>query len=148
MYFGIIGGNILENFQIENKIPTLEEYKYLCKSVGWEDFMNFEVAETSLRNSIHCITVMVNEQIVGMGRIVGDGAIYFYIQDIVVHPDYQKHGIGKEIMKTLVKYLNTHAPDKAFVGLFASQGKGPFYEKYNFKDFSPNMTGMFTVITK
>lgn len=83
-----------------------------------------------------------------MGRIVGDGAIYFYIQDIVVHPDYHNKGIGSEIMNRLVEYLNTNAPDKAFVGLFASQGKESFYEKYDIKNFAPNMTGMFTVISK
>ena len=139
---------MLKNYKIENNIPALEEYKYLCESVGWTNYMNFEVVETSLKNSIHCITVKDNEQIVGMGRIVGDGAIYFYIQDIVVHPDYQKHGIGNEIMNHLVEYLKTNGPDKAFVGLFASQDKETFYEKFNFKDFSPNMTGMFTVIAK
>lgn len=138
----------MKKYKIENTIPTLQEYKYLCESVEWSNYMNFEVVETSLRNSIHCITVKDNEQIVGMGRIVGDGAIYFYIQDIVVHPDYQKHGIGNEIMNHLVKYLNANAPDKAFVGLFASQGKESFYEKYDFTDYSPNMTGMFTVISK
>ena len=138
----------MTKFKIDHNIPTLEEYKYLCESVGWTNYMNFEVVETSLRNSIHCITVKENDQIVGMGRIVGDGAIYFYIQDIMVHPDYQKNGIGNVIMNTLVEYLNTNAPDKAFVGLFASEGTETFYEKFNFKDFSPNMTGMFTVITK
>lgn len=138
----------MKNYKFENNIPTLKEYKYLCESVGWTNYMNFEAADTSLRNSIHCITVKDKEQIVGMGRIVGDGAIYFYIQDIVVHPDYQKNGIGHEIMTILIEYLNKNAPDKAFVGLFASEGKEPFYEKYNFKDFSPNMTGMFTVISK
>ncbi len=141
-------GNVLKNFKIETNIPTLEEYKYLCDSVGWTDYMNFEVAETSLSNSIYCLTVKDNEQIVGMGRIVGDGAIYFYIQDIVVHSDYQKKGIGNEIMNRLVEYLHENAPDKAFVGLFASQGKEQFYEKYKMKDYSPNMTGMFTVISK
>lgn len=139
---------MLKKFKIKNNIPTLEEYKYLCESVGWTNYMNFEVAETSLKNSIYCITVKDNEEIVGMGRIVGDGAIYFYIQDIVVHPDYQKKGIGNEIMNLLVEYLKTYAPDKAFVGLFASHGKETFYERYDFKNFSPNMTGMFTVISK
>lgn len=138
----------MKKYKFENNIPTLKEYKYLCESVGWTNYMNFDVADTSLRNSIYCITVKDNEQIVGMGRIVGDGAIYFYIQDIVVHPNYQKNGIGNEIMHLLVEYLNKNAPDKAFVGLFASEGKEPFYGKYNFKDFSPNMTGMFTVILK
>jgi ribosomal protein S18 acetylase RimI-like enzyme len=138
----------LKTYEFKHNIPTLEEYKYLCDSVGWSNYMNFEVAETSLKNSIHCITVKDNEQIIGMGRIVGDGSIYLYIQDIVVHPDYQKHGIGKEIMNRLVTYLHENAPDKAFVGLFASEGKESFYEKFDFKDYSPNMTGMFTVITK
>ncbi|MBJ7982998.1 GNAT family N-acetyltransferase [Bacillus cereus] len=84
----------------------------------------------------------------GMRRIVSDVAIYCYIQDTAVHPDYQKNGIGQEIMNILVEYLNRNAPDKACVGLFASQGKESSYEKYDFKDYSPNMTGMFTVISK
>ncbi|WP_285766569.1 GNAT family N-acetyltransferase [Peribacillus sp. SI8-4] len=138
----------MSKYEIENNAPTLEEYTYLCESVGWTDYINFDVAEASLGNSIHCLTVKDQKQIVGMGRIVGDGAIYFYIQDIVVHPDHQNNGIGKEIMNHLVEYLKIYASDKAFVGLFASQGKEPFYEKYHFKDYSPNMTGMFTVISK
>lgn len=138
----------MKTYEFKHNIPTLEEYKYLCDSVGWTNYMNFEVADTSLKNSIHCITVKDNEQMIGMGRIVGDGAIYFYIQDIVVHPDYQKHGIWKEIMHRLVAYLHENATDKAFVGLFASQDKESFYEKFDFKDYSPNMTGMFTVISK
>ncbi len=81
-----------------------------------------------------------------MGRIVGDGVNYFYIQDVVVHPEYQGQGIGKDIMNSLVSYLEKNAPDKAFVGLFASAGKGEFYEKYDFYNHSPNMTGMFKVI--
>ncbi|WP_449536444.1 GNAT family N-acetyltransferase [Ferdinandcohnia sp. Marseille-Q9671] len=135
-------------YEFNHNIPTLEEYKFLCDAVGWTAFMNFDVAETSLRNSIHCITVYNNEHIVGMGRIVGDGAIYFYIQDIMVHPGHQKKGIGKDIMNRLVDYLNRNAPDKAFVGLFASKGTESFYESYDFKDYSPNMTGMFTVISR
>ncbi|MGR3779586.1 GNAT family N-acetyltransferase [Bacillus paramycoides] len=99
-------------------------------------------------NSVFSVIVKDNHNIIGMGRIVGDGAIYFYIQDIVVHPDYQGKGIGKEIMKVLMKYLEENAPDKAFVGLFASKGKGEFYEKYNFRNYSPNMTGMFKVISE
>ncbi|MEC2054101.1 GNAT family N-acetyltransferase [Peribacillus psychrosaccharolyticus] len=138
----------MKTYEIENTSPTVQEFKYLCESVGWSDFMNFEVVEASLKNSIYCVTVKENEQMVGMGRIVGDGAIYFYIQDIVVHPTYQKNGIGKEIMNRLVDFLHSNAPDKAFIGLFASQGNESFYEKFDFKDYSPNMTGMFTVISK
>ncbi|MFJ7466958.1 GNAT family N-acetyltransferase [Peribacillus frigoritolerans] len=135
-------------FEILSNALTLDDFKYLCSSVGWEDYMNFDVAETSIKNSIFSVTVRDSHKVIGMGRIVGDGAIYYYIQDIVVHPGYQGKGIGKEIMNALVEYLKENAPDKAFVGLFASEGKGGFYEKYDFKDYSPNMTGMFHVIRK
>jgi ribosomal protein S18 acetylase RimI-like enzyme len=128
-----------------NTTPTLEEYVTLCSSVGWEEYMNFDVAETSLAHSVYSVMVKDRNEVIGMGRIVGDGAIYFYIQDVVVHPDYQCKGIGKEIMDELMRYIKEKAPSKAFVGLFASQGKEAFYEQYDFKDYSPNMTGMFKV---
>ena len=139
--------DILKKYEIKNNIPTLEEYKYLCDSVGWTNYMNFEVAEISLQNSIYCITVKDNNQIIGMGRIVGDGAIYFYIQDIVVH-QLSKEWYWKENNEYFSRILKWEYSDKAFIGLFASQGKTSFYEKYDFKDYSPNMTGMFTVISK
>ena len=81
-----------------NTPPTLEEYIYLCTSVGWNNFMNFDVAETSIRNSVFSVIVKNHHNIIGMGRIVGDGAIYFYIQDIVVHPKYKA---GNVLVKKL-----------------------------------------------
>jgi len=36
-----------------------------------------------LRNSLFGVVVLHGEQAVGMGRVVGDGAICFYRQDIV-----------------------------------------------------------------
>jgi ribosomal protein S18 acetylase RimI-like enzyme len=138
----------MNNYEILlNTSPTLDEYIYLCSSVGWEDFMNFDVAETSIRNSVFSVIVKENHNIIGMGRILGDGAVYFYVQDIVVHPEHQGKGIGEEIMSALMNYLQNNAPDKAFIGLFASKGNEAFYERYDFKDYAPNMTGMFKVIS-
>jgi hypothetical protein len=42
---------------------------YLCSSVGWEDYMNFDVAETSIQKSIYSVTVKESNDIIGMGRI-------------------------------------------------------------------------------
>ena len=54
--------------------------------------------------------------VVGMGRIVGDGAIYFYIQDVAVKPEHQGRGVGRQIMEHLLAYLQAQAPPKAFSG--------------------------------
>ncbi|GAA3314561.1 hypothetical protein GCM10020331_007400 [Ectobacillus funiculus] len=65
-------------YEISNYALTLEEYKYLCSVVGWEDYMNLEVAEISLKKfRFFAVTVKDRSKVIGMGRIVGDGAIYF-----------------------------------------------------------------------
>lgn len=127
---------------------TLEDFTQLCSSVGWAGSINFAAAEKSLKNTLFSVIIKENDTPIGMGRIIGDGAIYFYIQDVVVHPDYQGQGLGRKILSTLVEYLEQNAPHQSFVGLFASEGNETFYERFNFKDYSPNMTGMFKVINK
>ncbi|WP_138495284.1 GNAT family N-acetyltransferase [Paenibacillus pinistramenti] len=128
-----------------NRIPTIEEYKNLCTAVGWEDYMNFDVAEESLKESIFSVVIQFKDEIVGMGRVVGDGKIYFYIQDVAVDPEHQNKGLGSLIMVEITEYLKENAPEKSFVGLFASEGKESFYTKYGFNKHE-GMTGMFGVI--
>ncbi len=81
-----------------------------------------------------------------MGRIVGDGHMYFYIQDVAVLPEFQGHGIGDAIINQLLQYIRSHCCSSAFVGLFASHGNDTFYERYGFKNHAPGMTGMFKVM--
>lgn len=65
------------NYTIELRIPTVLEYEKICSAVGWKEYMNFDVVEESLRNSLFGVVVRDDEEIVGMGRVVGDGQIYF-----------------------------------------------------------------------
>ncbi len=44
----------------------------------------------------------------------------------------------------VISYLKGHAPEKAFVGLFAAEGTLPFYARYGFAVY-PGLTGMFRV---
>lgn len=134
------------SYEISSDTLTLEEFKYLCTSVGWAEHMNFDVAKKSIDHTLFSITIRRKNELIGMGRIIGDGAIYYYVQDIVVHPDHQGKGVDKVIMTALTNYLHENAADKSFVGLFASKGNESFYEKFNYKDYSPHMTGMFNVI--
>ena len=65
--------------------------------------------------------------IIGIGRIIGDGALYFYIQDLIVLPSYQQQGIGKFIMQQLLEHTSKKTlPTQAFIGLMAAAGTGPF----------------------
>lgn len=132
-------------YNIIRRIPTFEEYKNVCTAVGWKDFMNFDVAEESLKRSLFAVVIQYKDEVIGMGRVVGDGKIYFYIQDVAVVPEHQYKGIGNLIMTEISEYLKGNAPEKSFVGLFASSGKEPFYTKYGLNKHE-GMTGMFGVI--
>ncbi|WP_168122360.1 GNAT family N-acetyltransferase [Paenibacillus sp. HB172176] len=132
-------------YRIHLRMPTIEEYKELCHAVGWTNFMNFSVAEDSLRQSLFGVVIQLQDDTIGMGRIVGDGKMYFYIQDIAVLPEHQNKGVGRMIMDVITTYLTEHAPEKSFIGLFATKGKESFYQPFGFHNHD-GMTGMFGVI--
>jgi GNAT superfamily N-acetyltransferase len=127
------------------RLPTFDEYKSIFDAVGWSEYMNVKVIEQSLKQSLFGVVVQHGDETVGMGRVVGDGMIYFYIQDIAVKPEHQSQGIGRRIMDAITAYLKEYAPEKAFVGLFAAQGKETFYNRYGLNRHD-GMTGMFGVI--
>jgi GNAT superfamily N-acetyltransferase len=129
------------NYQLIERSPSIDEYRNLCLSVGWVG-MNFDVAEKAVSNSIYSIVAVYEDEIIGMARIVGDGQMYFYIQDVVVTPRHQGKGIGKLIMKQLLTFLNQNAPTPAFIGLFATNSGLSLYEQFGFKK-PEDMMGMF-----
>ena len=132
-------------YRIEDARPDPREYRAICEAVGWGPWMNFEVAEASLAASLFHVTVRHEGRAVGMGRIVGDGQIYFYVQDVAVVPAHQGLGLGRQILARLLAHLREHAPEKAFVGLFAAPGTEPFYERYGFA-VRDALVGMFQVL--
>lgn len=132
-------------YRIVERVPTLQEYRHLCTAVGWQAVVSFEAAKTALPNSLYGAVAMHGDQVVGMGRVVGDGAIFYYIQDVAVHPEHQGRGVGKRLLEQLVRYIRHTAPEKSFVGLFAAKGTQPFYEQFGFRAW-PEMTGMFQVV--
>ena len=79
------------------------------------------------------------------GFVVGDGGLYFYVQDIIVVPGYQGLGIGRRIMKEVMDFLEAEARPGAFLGLMAARGKGGFYNRYGFEQRHPESPGMFRV---
>ena len=133
------------DYQLVERVATLEEYRELCTAVGWAKVMNFEAAETALPNSLYGVVVLCDNKVIGMGRIVGDGAIFYYVQDVAVHPDHQRKGVGKTIVGQLVNYVKQNAPEKAFLGVFAAEGTESFYRHYGFEHY-PVLTGMFQVV--
>ena len=67
-----------------------------------------------------------------MARIIGDQGMYFYIQDVIVLPKYQKQNVGFELMKKIMTYIEKNKKENMFIGLMAAKGKEGFYKKFGF----------------
>jgi hypothetical protein len=66
-------------YHLIERVPTLDEYRTLCTAVGWEAVINFEAAKDALPNSLYGVVVAHEGKTIGMGRVVGDGAIFTYL---------------------------------------------------------------------
>lgn len=50
--------------------------------MGGQDLFHWDTLPLSLEASVSGVVAVVGEQVVGMGRLVGDGVEYFYVQDM------------------------------------------------------------------
>ena len=62
------------------------------------------------QNSLYTVAAEEDNQVVGMGRLIGDG-MYYMIVDIVVQPAYQQMGIGSKILNMIIEYVDSATPD-------------------------------------
>lgn len=118
---------------LEDKL-TAKQFCNLQESVGF-GIPNYQQIEKAINNSIYSISAIVDGEIVGMGRLIGDGARIFYIQDVFIKPEYQRKGIGKLIVEKLLEYIKSHGVinSNIMVGLMAAKDKEEFYQKLGFR---------------
>ncbi|RHP34831.1 GNAT family N-acetyltransferase [Lachnotalea sp. AF33-28] len=110
-----------------------EDYYRLRESVNWLNFSE-QQTQKALNSSLYTVIAVENNQTIGMGRLIGDG-LYYMIVDIIVHPAYQKNGVGSQIINMIIKYVDDETPinGRSSIQLIAEKGKETFYQKMGFK---------------
>lgn len=115
----------------ENDRVEKEDLKQLYSSVGWIAYTNnLEVLDKAVNNSLAVITAWDNEKLVGLIRVVCDNYTIIYIQDILVHPDYQNKQIGTQLMNQMLQKYKT-VRQKTLLTEDAPDVRH-FYEKFGF----------------
>lgn len=115
---------------IKYSFPKVGEFIKLFNSIDWE--RDKKRVKEHKKHCSFAVSLYIDKEIVGMGRVVGDGA-YFTIYDIVVDKNYQGLGIGSIIMREIVDWYKTIADDDTFLYVNASKNKEKFYEKFGFR---------------
>ena len=115
---------------IKHQFPTTKDFIKLFNSVGWE--REEKRVDENRKNSCFAVSIYKNNEILAMGRVVGDGA-YFTIYDVVVDKTHQGKGLGSIIINEIINWYKTFKDDDTFLYLNASKGKEQFYEKFGFR---------------
>lgn len=134
------------NIRIEERAPTVEEYQLLKNQDNW-GMVGDPAVKIVMKNHLYSLVVFDGPNIIGMGRVVGDGVSYFYIEDIMVHPKHLSMGLGGLIMDHIERYLESIATRYAYIGLIATKGTEEFYKKFGFIERKSNCQGMFKILT-
>ena len=131
---------------LENELSA-EDFVRLKVATGFME-RPLEQVERALQNDLYHVAAVSGGKVIGMGRLVGDGAMYWYLQEIIVLPKYQGQGIGKRIVNKLLEHVrNTAIPGTGVeVGLTAVKGKEPFYEKFGFSLGSSGMKKWMEIV--
>lgn len=82
----------------------------LYQSVGWTNYTSHpEMIKNAYEHSLKIYAAYVNDRLVGVIRVVGDGFSVVFIQDLLVYPEYQRKGIGRALLeKVLQEYKDVY----------------------------------------
>ena len=127
--------------QVRQAAPAVGDFMQLRALMNWGAITEQQAA-VSIERSLDFAVIYDDEQLVAMGRVIGDGALFFYLQDVVVHPDYQHKGLGAAVMQSLEQYLKREAKAGATVALLAAEGREGFYEQFGYQQRTGQPLGL------
>ncbi|WP_419150404.1 GNAT family N-acetyltransferase [Lysinibacillus xylanilyticus] len=104
------------------------ELMMLYKNAGWWAERKENDIENMLKKDIS-IGAWIDGNLIGFARAVSDGKFRAYIEDVVIHNEFQKAGLGTTLVSKLLDELS-HID---VISLFCGEELIPFYEKNNFK---------------
>ncbi|MGN8049176.1 GNAT family N-acetyltransferase [Curtobacterium sp. 22159] len=120
--------------------PTAMEFKGLYDETGWADW-TLDRFERALSGSWIVCTVRDDAgRLVGMGRVISDGALHAFVTEMIVTEQARGAGIGGEVLVRLVDEARRRGVND--VQLFAARGRAAFYERHGFERRPESGPGM------
>lgn len=130
-------------FSTEREID-LYELEDLCDAVGWAR-RPLRKVKKALEHSFLVVSMWEvkgnKRRLIGFARATSDHAFNATIWDVVVHPNFQSKGLGKALMKYMIKQLR--GDDISNITLFADPQVVDFYRRLGFVLDPEGIKGMF-----
>lgn len=124
------------------KIPSSAQYNKLRENSGMGGRKADEKIKIALEGSLYLVSVYEDDNLIGMGRIIGDGGISFAVSDIMVDKKYQNQGIANKIMNLIDKWFDENTDENSFIMLIANKPADKLYLKHKFYYLGDERLGM------
>ena len=112
-----------------------DEIQTLYAAVGWTAYTeDLPALERGFQNSLLVLAAYEDGELIGLIRVVGDGATVVFVQDLLVAPQKQRRGVGTALLKAVLdRYSNVRQ-------LLLTTDNTPktiaFYKSLGFSDLS------------
>lgn len=91
-------------------------------------------AALALRNSCLTLVARRDQSVVGITRMVGDGVLNAYVQDMIVDPAFRGRGVGRALIAYITHHFaNRPHTDGLHIGLMSAHGMDGFYTACGFR---------------
>ena len=131
----------MSDYRLVEQVPSVEDYNRVRTEADLSK-RDPAAAKVGLPNTQLCVCAKSGERVVGIGRIIGDGGLFFQVVDVAIVPEHQGEGLGAMVMDALMSWLRGSASSDAYVQLIAAERTTGFYERYGFRVRTPEGSDM------
>jgi GNAT superfamily N-acetyltransferase len=112
-------------------LPTAKEYSELRANAGW-GAIDEEIARQTIGAACYTVTLRRQGKLIGLARVMGDSALYFFLADLIVDLEFRGEGLGDRLMRAVTEYFDRCAKPGATIALIPLRGGESFYERFGF----------------
>ena len=113
----------------KNQLDIELIHDYLSNKSYWAKGRSIETVRKSIKHSL-CFGVYKNNEQIGFAKVITDFTIFAWLLDVFIIDEYQKKGIGKKLMTTI---MNHHELQNLRRWGLATNDAHDLYKKYGFK---------------
>src|SRR5215204_1264499 len=78
-------------------------HRFLSESAYWARGRSRETVKRSIEHSL-CFSVIADRELVGFARVVTDRAVFAYLMDVFVLPEWRGRGLSKLLMRAILEH--------------------------------------------
>ena len=123
----------MQTMQIGTDKLSKDDVLALYENVGWIKYTEHPTQlMQAVKNSTFVVTIHDGSTLIGLARSVTDDVSIHYLQDILVHTEYQRQGIGRKLLGICherFKHVRTH-----MILTDDEERQKIFYESFGYKN--------------